>query len=239
MIPAAHLLACLVITAVPTTAEPFHFAYSASDGSFPDAAGMSRYWNDPNNVLRREITPTAFRLDSRSSASIFDLYLLQSSALALLPGERFELTWTMQTLEVSDDEFDLSDVAVTVTNSASQYIQFSLLPDRVTFDQDGGLGAEHVFALTPGMPHTYRLASADMLSFSLYVDSEFAFSGAFFSTAIIGPNIVAFGDTYFGLSSLAEWSSFEVTVVPELEPGTLIVLWLFCAARLRTWMEAA
>lgn len=227
---AAGALAPLVMAA-PALADPFFVRYGAD--VFPEQAGWTRQFADPAGNLVREFGGGVFRLDTRASVSIFDIYRRLTPALALQAGEALRLTWRMQTLE-TDLLGDTGDVFLAVTNAAGRYVYLSLGPEWVRADSVPGGGAEHSFDLTPGVPHTYVLSSADMQTFSLLVDGVAAFSGSF-GTLAIEPTTVAFGDAVQGLTSLSEWDFVEIAVTPEPHSA----LGLFAALLLpRLWRRA-
>jgi hypothetical protein len=212
--------ALLLAGAVSARADPFYLRYDA-DEVYPEDAGWTRYWQDPSGAEKRSLEDGWLTLDTRDSYSIFDSYYVRSSAFELRPGEQLQVSWRMQMLETDFVGGWKTDVTVFVSNGDSQYVQLCLAPDYVAEEGYGMEEPDNYFAFEPGVAHDFLFASSDMEHFELHVDGEFAFSGVFLWDALIGANVVAFGDAWIGLRSLSQWDYVEVAVVPE--PPTLVV----------------
>jgi hypothetical protein len=214
----AGVAALFLLGANLARADPFYLRYDATE-TFPEQDGWTRYGQDPEHLEKRSLEDGWLTLDGLESYSIMDYYTGGSPAFDLQPGEELRVAWRMQTLRtdlVSDYQ---TDPGVFVINGARQYADLYIGTDFVA---NGGYGwgePDHRLWFNGGIPHTYLLTSADMQSFTLYVDGGIAFSGQFLFEAMIGPNCACFGDAATGLRSLSIWDFFEVQVVPE--PGAL------------------
>jgi hypothetical protein len=176
--------------------------------------------HDPGALEKRSVEGGWLTLNTRGSYLIYDNYITRSQELALQRGQELRLAWRMET-EYSDAEVWWSDVAVGVTNSESRIAQLFLAPDSVAASDSGSATPDHVYQFAAGTAHEFLFRSADMATYDLYVDQQFAFAGQFGERAVIGADAVAFGDTIRGLRSLSAWDYFEVADIPEPSVVTL------------------
>ncbi|MBU0639352.1 MAG: hypothetical protein KKB50_10850 [Planctomycetes bacterium] len=209
------LFVTFVLAAGATAAaDPFYLRYDPNEGRFPEQEGWGRYWDDPEDKLVRSAEHGVFRLDTRGSASIFDLYEIISPAFSLQPGEELHISWRMRTLE-TDADFGRSDVVVAVINEFGPAVQFFLAPSYVGEDEVLGGDVEHLYFVDVTVPHTYDFVTDDMSTYQLYVDGNNAFSGVFHDYAWRPKPRVTFGDAITGYTSLSEWEYVQIEVVPE------------------------
>jgi hypothetical protein len=212
-------------------ADVFFLCYDAQNETFPEQQGWSRYWGDPEDELIRSVDNGVFRLDTRGSYSIFDLYQVISTAFILDSGEELQVTWRMETVE-TDEWSHLSDVALAIVNQSHAYAQFFIAPGYVSEDELLGGEPEHLYEIQAGVPHTYLLRTTDMWAYDLYVDGAFAFQGGLHDYAWREVPRVSFGDTFTGRTSLSEWEYVEVEVVPEAASGVLtLASWIVLVVR--------
>jgi len=212
-------LILLVLATSLGRADSFYLRYDA-DETFPEQEGWTRYWDDPDGELVRTIEDGIFRLDTRGSSAIFDLYRVISDAFDLEGGERLEVTWRMQTVETSGS-YGRSDVIVLIVNKDHAYAEFFLGRDFVSEDEELGGEPEHFYNVDPGVPHVLEFVTDDMSDYELFVDGDFAFRGLFHGYAWHAVPRVSFGDAMIGRTSLSEWDYVEVAVVPEASSSVL------------------
>ncbi|MBU0638068.1 MAG: hypothetical protein KKB50_04325 [Planctomycetes bacterium] len=227
------LFVTLVLAAAATAAaDPFYLRYDPDEGRFPEQEGWGRYWDDPEDKLIRSVDNGVFRLDTRGSVAISDLYEAVSDAFILEPEEELHVRWRMETVETGTF-METADVVVGIVNKDSEAVEFFLAPDFVSVDVVPPPGAEHFYTIEPGVVHSYEFVTPDMWEYDLYVDDQFAFHGAFDGYAWRECPRIGFGDAIRGLSSLSEWEYVEIAVVPE--PGTWVLALLATAAVPRTY----
>jgi hypothetical protein len=214
----------LWVGAAPLAGSPFYLRYDA-DETFPEQQGWGRYWGDPDDKLIRSVENGVFRLDTRGSYAIFDLYEIISAAFILEPGEELQLAWRMRTLETSGS-WGRSDVVLGIVNESHAYVELFVGPDFVSEDEEFGGEPEHLYALDAESAHTYHLTTSNMEEYELYVDGVLAFHGGFHDYAWRPAPRVTFGDAITGRTSLSEWEYVEVAVIPEPEAGAALLLGL-------------
>jgi hypothetical protein len=202
---------CLLgLVAGSARGEPYWIAYEGD--VFPEEAGWQRHWGDEHGPLgpgaERRIEDGVFVLDSLRHDQIFDFYDVQRS-IDPGPGETFVAEWRMRV----DEQSDLGDASVGISRDAYPgYVQFYFGDDAVLSVTDGML-----FAIEPGVFHTYRFVSPDMLQFEFFIDGMLTHQGAFEDFTLVQSS-VGFGDTVQGRRSLSYWDYFCFGVVPE--PGS-------------------
>ena len=207
--------------AADARADPFLVRYDANQ--FPEQVGWQRFGNDPHGLLVRTIDNGIFTIDSRASFEITDWYFQHLDALALEPSEELRLEWRMRTVE-TDSFWQRTDVNLTISNLGQQFVKMYLAPDYVAVNEDGVEWPEHVYWFEAEGWHTFLFTSVDMEEYDLSVDGTHAFHGRFTRYLMAGPNRVAFGDTFYGLTSLSEWDYLQVEVIPEPACGILAVV---------------
>jgi hypothetical protein len=201
-------------------AEPFYLRYDA-DGTFPEEEGWHRELSDPSGELERSALDGTFHLNTLASPGIYDFYAVVDARLQPGPGEWLEVNWRMLTRTCETPE-TISDVEVAITNGDQEYAQFFLGTDFVSGPGYPGIEPHYVHPIEAEVWHEYSFVSADLETFELHVDGEFAISGDFVGASWAPSPNVAFGDTVYGLSSDSLWDFVEVRVVPE--PSTAMLL---------------
>jgi hypothetical protein len=208
--------AWVLLAAASVYADGYYKRYDADD-AFPEGEGWWRRFHDPEQQLERELTGGTLLIDSRASGLIFDNYTVADPALEPGPGEILEITWRMRMLDGVTEE-DLSDVSLNVTNPMDAYVSLQLGMDFVADPGNQPSVPPQMYPVAPVEWHTYRLVTADMQEYDLFVDEAFAFGGVFHGVSITPGAHVTWGDVTMGaLTSLSEWDFVEVRVVPE--PG--------------------
>ncbi|MBU0639351.1 MAG: hypothetical protein KKB50_10845 [Planctomycetes bacterium] len=216
------LIVTFVLAAAATAAaDPFYLRYDPDEGRFPEQEGWGRYWDDPEDKLVRSAENGVFRLDTRGSYSIFDLYEAVSPAFALGASEELRVRWEMETLQ-TDQWSHRSDVCVAIANESHAFVQLFLAPSYVSEDELPGGEPERLYWFEPAARHAYEFITLDMETYALYVDGALAFGGVFHDYAWREVPRVAFGDAIIGRTSLSEWEYVEVEVLPE--PATRVLV---------------
>ncbi|MBK8914833.1 MAG: hypothetical protein IPM64_09595 [Phycisphaerales bacterium] len=201
-------LAVLVVGSVvaTSTAAPYSIFYSGDD--FPENEGWSRaVFDEPGGPgAIRSLDNGVFTIDSMRSASIEDSYSIRR-ALNPAIGETFAAEWRMRVRSHSGFRSDIFGIARD---------QQGLL----VFGVDGGAiysSLEGISApFVPGLFHTFRLVSSDMVSYTLFIDNALALSGHWEPRAL-GSSLLAWGDLSSGAGtvSVLDWDFVSVQVVPE------------------------
>jgi len=221
---------CLLgLVAGSARAEPFYLRYDAD--VFPEEAGWERHSTDPHGEVIRTIEDGVLTIDSSASLLTTDWYLREIPELELSAGEELRLEWRMRTLMTQTSGFK-SDVSMGLTNGYSRYAKFYLAPDFVSVHEDDADETILIHELAPMEWNTYVLHTGDMQQYQLQVNGDLAICGTFCHQTPAGPHLMAFGDTMYGRSSIAEWDYVKVEVVPEpqalalvLAVGMLTILW--------------
>lgn len=207
------LAAGLAAVTAPASAAPFYMRYDAIK-TLPEQEGFTRRTSDPDRLIERSVADGVFTLDTRASPWLFDLYSTPPQAFNVAEGEKFRARWRMRTIE-TDVGANPSDVVFAITNSSAAIVEFFLTPDAIVEPGVVDIGSFQSHSLAPGIPHTFEMRSSDMQLYSLFVDGEFAFDGAFHDFALIGEHVATFGDTISGLASLSQWNYVEIAVIPK------------------------
>ena len=76
------------------------------------------------------------------------------------------------------------------------------------------------FDIEPGIYHTYRFESEDMVGFSFFIDGQLVQAGEFHDAAS-NQSFVMFGDMVDGWASLSRWDYLRFGVIPE--PSTFVL----------------
>jgi hypothetical protein len=218
----ALAVVCSLVSAAG--ADPFYLRYDP-DETFPEQEGWSRNMYGPSSMIQRTIEDGVFRLDTRASASISDIYYVNDTALVPSEGETLRVEWRMRTVE-SDLSWYRSDVMLAIRNTTiNQHAQLFIAPGFVSEEGTGTASdPEHLYQIAPSVYHDYIFTTADMGTYELYVDGVLAFNGTFTPYSWFPGPAVVWGDTFIGLASLSEWDFVEVAVVPEPTALTMIVV---------------
>jgi hypothetical protein len=213
---AAGLCACLV------QAEPFWISYDAACGQFPEEVGWTRHTHEGGAV--RSISDGVLTLDSTASSMIWDYYGMDRS-IAPGPGETFAAEWRVCVAEQSG--YGESLAAIGADSGAD--VLFDYWMDHVRSMAEGWS-----VPIAPGVFHTYRLESADLDTYSFWIDGSYVRSGVFTGPGPATP-FVSFGDGSYGAGtlSLTQWGYFRFGVVPEPGGIALTLAAGACVARRR------
>lgn len=213
---------CLLSSAVASAGE-FHVRYDAD--VYPERDGWSRYGQDPEDALRRELHDGLLEIDTRGSQLIFDLYEFYSDELEPAPGQQLRVDWRVRTLEGRSDR-GASEVSMFVANRDDAYVQVKIGTDHVAESLYVFGYEEYLAPIDPAIPHTYSILTSDMRSYEFRIDDVVAWSGEFHWLGLRDGPVVSFGDSAYGYpNSLAEWDFVAISVVPEPSAlATLLIL---------------
>jgi hypothetical protein len=180
-----------------------------------DAGGAIRtIETDPDNPNNRFLV-----INSLASTVIFDYAYYPRQMDPNGPNERFYAEWRV----LISESYGAPDQGVTIESDAGHSVGLHYAYDYISSDFDGW-----AVGIAPGVFHTYRLESLDMVTYGLWIDGQFAHQGPFFEGLLY--SYTTFGDdTQYGFArSLAKWDyyRFGVAVVPE--PATIGVLVGLC-----------
>ena len=218
----------LCVLAAPAAADRYWVAYESDD--FPENEGWERVFGDENGPQQggsnRSLEDGLLTLDSTRHHLIYDGYFWRQNVNPA-PGELFIAEWRLRVLEHVGPR---GDSGFTVARDGGGTLGFSIALDSIRSEREGW---QEAFA--PGVFHTYRIESNDMVSYRFFLDGEHLRDGVW-DIPSLNESYVAFGDgvTGGGIRSLAEWDHVRFGVVPEPAPGLFVscgTLW-FLARRM-------
>ncbi len=202
---AAGLCACLA------PAEPYWVSYDADDGRFPEEVGWTRHTHGGGAV--RSLADGILTLDSTASSMICDYYEMDHPTTPG-PGETFVAEWRVRVAQHSG----FWEALTYVRGDAGDDVLLGYTMDHLRSWDEGWS-----VPIAPGLFHTYRLESADLHAYSLWIDSAYVRSGVFEGPGAPIPWAL-FGDISYGTTpcvSLTEWDFFSFGVVLDAEAGDL------------------
>ncbi|MBK8914835.1 MAG: hypothetical protein IPM64_09605 [Phycisphaerales bacterium] len=208
-------------------AAPYYVAYEGND--FPENEGWERLYGDENGEgnggATRSLVNGELVLDSLRSPQIYDSYLFRR-ALNPGPGEFFFFEWRLNVLA---NNGPAADSIITIARDGRGTLSLQV--------GNADVYSEREFwrlPLMPGVPHAFRVESADMLSYSLYVDGTFARNGIWDLNSL-NESYVGFGDGRLGggVTSLASWDYVRFGTVPEPAASALGSMLLALFLRIR------
>lgn len=188
-------------------ASPYWVAYEGDD--FPENVGWTRY-NFGVGPAERSITDGVFTIDSRASFQISDFYQIDRQ-LNPSPGEHFIAEWRLRIL--SNEPATIGDAGVVIARDGEGTLAFQIGVDRITSSRENW---SH--PIDPLIFHTYRLESADMVQYQLWIDSSPVHTGTWDLNSL-NASFFNFGDGVRGARSLQEWDFVRFGVVPEPNSG--------------------
>ena len=209
------LFVCAVLGGLSSTAgaEPYWIAYEGND--FPENEGWTRhtYYGEAN----RRIENGVLVIDSLHDRRIEDLANMDRW-MDPEPGELFVAEWRLM---VGADSTG-PDAGVFIARSfmpGSVILQFT--PDQAWIGHDNLF-----FDVEPGVFHTYRFESEDMIAYEFFIDGQWVYEGHFLWPAS-NQSLIGFGDLFNGWASISYWDYLRFGVIPE--PATsMMLLSLFC-----------
>jgi hypothetical protein len=185
--------------------------------------GWYRVYNPPGDTRTIEADPQNpgnnwLVIDSRADYLIYDWAEYVRPMDPQGPNERFWSEWRISVLEQTGIE---GDQGIGLKDEHGRVVQFSFRHDAIYSGYDGW-----TFPINPGVFHTYRLESADMAAYRLWIDGTLVREAPFFEG--LGGPYASFGDIAYGgnARSLVEWDYFRFGVmqVPEPTSASLFLL---------------
>ena len=195
-------------------AEQFWITYEGND--FPENEGWEHITY--NGEAERWIEDGALVIDSLHDVHVEDLAKMERW-MDPDPGELFVAEWRLLVDEGSGDR----DAGVAIARSFEPgYVIFQFGPETARDVQD-----LIWFPVEPGIFHTYRFESHDMVDYELFIDGQSVHEGTFM-TAASNQSSIGFGDMIDGQASLSRWDYLRFGVVPEPSASVLALtsLWL-------------
>lgn len=214
---AALVVLCIIGSAM---AEPFWVEYDASCGQFPEQVGWDRL--AMGGGARRSLDGGVLTLDGLASTMIVDDYGMLHP-IDLGPGESFVMHWRLRVDEV--DGFADPGVAA----FSEGFGRVSLLYSESSIYSI--LEVAWIADFEPHVFHDYSLVSADLLTYTLSIDSAVVYTGQMVSPSH-NPGI-DWGDEWEGGSSRSDWDYVGFGVVPEPSMALLLASACLLATLLR------
>lgn len=212
-------LSALAALAAGARADQYWIAYEGND--FPENEGWERIYGDENGPQQggsnRSIMNGWLALDSRRHHLIYDSYFWHRQ-LNPDPGELFVCEWRVNIIQ---NEGTAADSRLAIARDGRGSVGFQIGYDYIRSSRENWIEP-----IEPGIPHSFRVESTDMLTYSLRIDGVFAWCGAWDLNSL-NESYVAFGDSVMGggITSISSWDYVRFGVIPE--QSTLAgVLWL-------------
>lgn len=207
-------------------ASQYWVAYEGND--FPENQGWERAVSSQYGGAQRSIETDEYGnnylvIDSLASQMIYDFAEMDRPINPTEPGERFICEWRLLIPEF----YGYRQSAVGIAPD-----QYGILGFSYTYDDVIGSTEEWSLPIDPGVFHTYRLESYDMVSYQLWIDGAFAKSGTWYLNSL-NRSFVNFGDGTQGgqTRSLEKWDYFRFGVVPEPGCAMLLIIACVCGGR--------
>jgi hypothetical protein len=132
------------------------------------------------------------------------------------PAELFVMEWRLKVDQVTDDH--IGDPGVAFFSDGAWAVGFRYAEDHLVSVFEG----HQAIPIPAGLWHDYRLTSADMRTYDLYIDEDLAREGAF--SQVVSQSYAGWGDAVQGAASLHHWDYFRFgSVAPEPSGFLLIV----------------
>lgn len=223
----------LLSNVAAATATPYWVEYDASCGLLPEDSGQGwhRVWGDwqgqhHGTGANRTIENGVLTYDSLYDGGVYDFSKIdRPGQIDPDTGELFVMEWR---LLVEQDNSDTGDPGVGVGSDTGLMLGLRIGPTEVRSVFEEGVS----LAIAPGIFHDYRVTSADMLTYHLYIDGVERRTGSFWQG--LSESFFSWGDgtQSFGGGSLHKWAYVRFGAVPE--PGALALLGAVVACRVRT-----
>jgi hypothetical protein len=215
MLRLAVCVGLLTLGGVAALGTPYWITYEGND--FPENEGWERvtYYGEAN----RWIEDGALVIDSLHDRHIEDLARMQRW-MDPDPGELFVAEWRL----LVDEGSTGYDAGVAICRSFMPgHVHFGFSPDEAWVGLDN-----LAFDVEPGVYHTYRFESQNMVDYAFFIDDQLVQHGVFHDAASNQSKIV-FGDLANGSASRSHWDYLRFGAIPE--PSALVLaLTLLCAS---------
>lgn len=204
------------LASASAAAAPYWIAWEGDD--LPENQGWTRHWGSwqgpHQGGANRTLENGVLTYDSLYDGGVYD-YIDMQRQLDPVPGELFVMEWR---LLVEQDYTVSGDPVFGAGSDTGMMLAFQVRRTEVrsTFEQGVSL------PITPDVFHDYRVTSADMLTYRLFVDGVERRTGSFWQG--LSRSFVEWGDgtQSFAGGSLHRWDYVRFGVVPE--PGPLALL---------------
>jgi hypothetical protein len=195
------VMAALGVLVAPAGAEQFWVSYEGND--LPENEGWTRHTGAGG--ADRWIEDGALVIDSLHDVHIYDVAVMEHW-MDPEPGELFVAEWRLLVEEESGDQ----DPGVAIARSFEPgFVAFYFGPNLAWNGLDNLW-----WNIEPGVFHTYRFESYDMVDFDFFIDDELAQEGSFHAPSS-NQSYISFGDKLDGRASLSRWDYLRFGVVPE------------------------
>jgi hypothetical protein len=138
------------------------------------------------------------------------------------PGETFVVEWRVMVDETLGDHYDAS---VGIRSDDAWAVGFGIFTDHILNYWGDGVA----IPITPGVFHDYRLLSADMRAYLLFIEDELAHEGLFGQGAMASS--IGWGNVVSGDSSRSHWDYMRFGIVPEPSVGVAFSALVLLAVR--------
>jgi len=219
----ASILCAFTASAI---AEPYWITYEGDD--FPENEGWTRIRADENGYdqggAQRSIEDGVLVLDSLRDPLIWDCYRIDRP-IDPDPGGVFVAEWRVKITETVGDE----DAGLAFARDDLGTLTFLYTANEVISYRE-----DWHYPITPYVFHTYRIESSDMISYSLWIDGQYARDGEW-DLISWNQSFVLFGDIHRGgvSTSCSEWDYFRFGTVPEPTGVTVLVAVALVVSRRR------
>ena len=227
-----HVMTLMLLLAVRGTsalAEPYWIAWEGDD--WPENQGWTRVWGDWNGQYHgsgaiRTLEDGVLTYDSLFDDGVYDYsFIERPGQIDPAPGEVFVMEWRLRVEQV----IGAWDGGVGLFSDDSWGLGLRFNEDEVISVFEGLLS----IPITPGVFHQYRLTSANMRGYDLYVDENLVHQGVFVD--VFTQSYVSWGDGTQGGAGRHHWDYVRFGVIPE--PTSLCVLLVFVAC-LGSWRRS-
>ncbi len=197
----------LLASTVAARASPFWVTW---EEGWPTEQGWLEGWTNP--APQRWLDDGLLFIDSRSAGGAGGYYQFPQT---LIPAgqEIFSLRWRTRVLE----SYPNVDPGVTVIADDYYTVGFSMDAQSIHSDFEPGNWA----SFAPNEFHEFRVESADVRAYRLYIDGALALEGTFCEGLFPGP-YVGWGDLWSGMS-LTSWDSVQYGITPS-PPASICLL---------------
>jgi hypothetical protein len=207
-------------------ASQYWVAYEGND--FPENQGWERAISSQYGGAQRSIETDAFGnnylvIDSLASQMIYDFAEMDRPINPTQPGERFICEWRLLMAE----QYGYREGAVGIAPDQYGILGFGYTRNEIVSETEGWS-----LPIAPGMFHTYRLESYDMINYELWIDDVCARSGTWYLNSL-NRSFINFGDGTQGgqTRSVEKWDYFRFGVVPEPGCAMLLIMACVCGGR--------
>lgn len=221
------IIALTIALVARANADRYWVAYEGDD--FPENEGWERVYGDENGPQQggsnRSLEEGLLVLDSTRNHLIYDTYFRRQQ-INPDPGEKFICEWRMR---VASNAGPAADNRVGIAKDGGGIVGFDLGYDAVRSSREGWTEP-----LAPGIFHTFRLESSDMVTYRFWLDGINVREGRWSSS--LNESYVGFGDSSLGgnIVSFAEWDYLRFGVVPEPSSIMLVCLGAMVSATHRS-----